>query len=103
MLLIPWYDYLGIVTITMLPDGQGRFGFNVKGGMDQGVPVIVSRVAGGTPADTCIPRLSEGDQVVMINGRDIGPLTHDQVNFYMYRKLYMKIAWTLQTDIFQNI
>jgi len=41
--------------------------------------VIVSRVAGGTPADTCIPRLSEGDQVVMINGRDISTLSHDQV------------------------
>jgi hypothetical protein len=23
----------------------------------------VSRVASGTPADTCVPRLSEGDQV----------------------------------------
>jgi len=69
----------GLVIITMLPDSQGRFGFNVKGGSDQGVPVIVSRVAGGTPADTCIPRLSEGDQVVMINGRDISALSHDQV------------------------
>ena len=77
----------------MLPDGQGRFGFNVKGGMDQGVPVIVSRVAGGTPADTCIPRLSEGDQVVMINGRDIGPLTHDQVNF-----LYLRIMYEITFD-----
>ena len=70
---------VGLVIITMLPDTLGRFGFNVKGGNDQGVPVIVSRVAGGTPADTCIPRLTEGDQVVMINGRDISALTHDQV------------------------
>jgi len=68
-----------LVVITMMADGQGRFGFNVKGGCDQGVPVIVSRVAGGTPADTCIPRLAEGDQVVMINGSDICNLTHDQV------------------------
>ena len=53
----------GIVTVTILPDAQGRFGFNVKGGADQGVPVIVSRVAGQTPADRCVPRLNEGDQV----------------------------------------
>ena len=61
----------GVVTVTISPDTQGRFGFNVKGGADQGVPVIVSRVAAGTPADKCEPRLSEGDQVVMINGRDV--------------------------------
>ena len=54
----------GIVTVTILPDAQGRFGFNVKGGADQGVPVIVSRVAGQTPADRCVPRLNEGDQVI---------------------------------------
>ena len=69
----------GVVTVTISPDTQGRFGFNVKGGADQGVPVIVSRVAAGTPADKCEPRLSEGDQVVMINGRDVATMTHDQV------------------------
>jgi len=69
----------GIITVTIIPDNQGRFGFNVKGGADQGVPVIVSRVAGGTPADKCVPRLNEGDQVVLINGRDVSTMTHDQV------------------------
>lgn len=68
-----------LVIVTITPDQQGRFGFNVKGGADQGVPVIVSRVAGGTPADRCLPRLNEGDQVVVINGRDISTMTHDQV------------------------
>ena len=69
----------GIVTVTISPDIQGRFRFNVKGGADQGVPVIVSRVAVGTPADKCVPRLNEGDQVVMINGRDVASMSHDQV------------------------
>ncbi|GFQ67997.1 tyrosine-protein phosphatase non-receptor type 4, partial [Trichonephila clavata] len=63
----------------MKPDDQGRFGFNVKGGADQNLPILVSRVAPNTPADTCIPRLNEGDQVLMINGRDVAGLTHDQV------------------------
>ena len=41
----------GLVFITILPDEQGRFGFNVKGGVDQKLPIIVSRVGPGTPAD----------------------------------------------------
>ncbi|XP_071033049.1 tyrosine-protein phosphatase non-receptor type 4 [Parasteatoda tepidariorum] len=69
----------GLATIKMKPDDQGRFGFNVKGGADQNLPILVSRVAPNTPADTCIPRLTEGDQVLMINGRDVAGLTHDQV------------------------
>lgn len=69
----------GLATIRMKPDDQGRFGFNVKGGADQNLPILVSRVAPNTPADTCIPRLNEGDQVLMINGRDVAGLTHEQV------------------------
>uniref|UniRef100_A0A8C8SMS8 Protein tyrosine phosphatase non-receptor type 4 n=1 Tax=Pelusios castaneus TaxID=367368 RepID=A0A8C8SMS8_9SAUR len=65
------------------PDENGRFGFNVKGGYDQKMPVIVSRVAPGTPADLCVPRLNEGDQVVLINGRDIAEHTHDQVVMFI--------------------
>lgn len=41
----------------------GKFGFNVKGGADQEAPVLVSKVTAGSPADTCCPRLNEGDQV----------------------------------------
>ncbi|XP_023229327.1 tyrosine-protein phosphatase non-receptor type 4 isoform X1 [Centruroides vittatus] len=69
----------GLVTIRMKPDEQGRFGFNVKGGADQNLPILVSRVAPNTPADTCIPRLNEGDQVLLINGRDVAGLSHEQV------------------------
>ncbi|KAG8432133.1 hypothetical protein GDO86_016677 [Hymenochirus boettgeri] len=72
-----------LVLIRMRPDENGRFGFNVKGGFDQKMPVIVSRVAPGTPADLCVPRLNEGDQVVLINGRDISEHTHDQVVMFI--------------------
>lgn len=41
--------------------------------------VLVSRVAPNTPADRCYPKLSEGDQVVLINGIDIINMTHDEV------------------------
>lgn len=30
-------------------------------------------------ADMCMPRLNEGDQVVLINGRNISEHTHDDV------------------------
>ena len=43
------------------------------------MPIIVSRVAPQTPADLCIPRLNEGDQVLYINGRDVSQHTHEQV------------------------
>ena len=35
----------------LFQDEQGRFGFNVKGGVDQKLPIIVSRVGANTPAD----------------------------------------------------
>ncbi|GMR40807.1 hypothetical protein PMAYCL1PPCAC_11002, partial [Pristionchus mayeri] len=68
-----------LVVVRMKPDTAGRFGFNVKGGADQNYPVIVSRIAAGSSADKCYPRLNEGDQVVLINGRDISALSHDRV------------------------
>ncbi|KAH3719339.1 hypothetical protein DPMN_062171 [Dreissena polymorpha] len=74
-----YHDGPGLVTIRMIPDAQGRFGFNVKGGADQGMPIIVSRVAPNTPADNADPRLNEGDQVLYINGRDVSQHTHEQV------------------------
>ena len=44
-------DEQNLVNIKILPDEQGRFGFNVKGGVDQKMPIIVSRVGANTPAD----------------------------------------------------
>jgi len=40
-----------LVVITIHPDNQGKFGFNVKGGIDQNSPIIVSRVGANTPAE----------------------------------------------------
>jgi tyrosine-protein phosphatase non-receptor type 4 len=43
------------------------------------LPVLVSRVAPNTPADSAVPKLNEGDQVMSVNGNDVENLTHDQV------------------------
>ncbi|XP_011306260.1 tyrosine-protein phosphatase non-receptor type 4 isoform X2 [Fopius arisanus] len=69
----------GLVTICLTPDEQGRFGFNVKGGLDLDMAILVSRVAPNTPADRCYPKLNEGDQVVYINGMDVSGMLHEHV------------------------
>jgi tyrosine-protein phosphatase non-receptor type 4 len=68
----------GIVTITLHPD-DGKYGFNVKGGTTTDTPILVSRVAPNTPADKCTPRLTEGDQVLQINGIDVSHALHEDV------------------------
>lgn len=75
----PTHSQPPTITIRMRPDEQGRFGFNVKGGTDQKLPVLVSRVAPNSPAETAIPKLTEGDQVLQVNGIDINNMAHDDV------------------------
>jgi len=36
-------------------------------------------VAPNTPADRCYPKLNEGDHVMLINGLDVSPLSHEEV------------------------
>lgn len=69
----------GLMTVRMEPDDQGRFGFNVQGGADINLPVIVSKIARGMPADMCMPQLQEGDEIVHINGRIVKELPHHEI------------------------
>lgn len=68
-----------LITIRLLADEHGRYGFNVKGGVNLSHPVQVSKVVPHTPADRCTPRVREGDEVLMINGREVHGLRHEQV------------------------
>ncbi|CAN2390003.1 regulation of membrane depolarization during action potential [Pristimantis euphronides] len=72
-----------LLLVRITPDEEGKFGFNLKGGVDQKMQLVVSRVTPGSPADTCSPKLVEGDQIVLINGRDISEHTHDQVVMFI--------------------
>ncbi|XP_062899990.1 tyrosine-protein phosphatase non-receptor type 3-like isoform X1 [Mobula hypostoma] len=72
-----------LLLVRMKPDEEGKFGFNLKGGADQKMPLIVSRVNPGSPADIYTPKLNEGDQILLINGRDISEHTHDQVVMFI--------------------
>ncbi|XP_043921010.1 tyrosine-protein phosphatase non-receptor type 3 [Protopterus annectens] len=72
-----------LLLIRITPDKDGKFGFNLKGGADQKMPLVVSRVTPDSPADICTPALREGDQIVLINGRDISEHTHDQVVMFI--------------------
>ncbi|XP_054903710.1 tyrosine-protein phosphatase non-receptor type 3 isoform X2 [Poeciliopsis prolifica] len=69
--------------IYITPDHEGKFGFNVKGGVDQKMPLSISHVKPDSPAGRSEPRLQEGDLVLLINGRDISEHTHDQVVMYI--------------------
>ncbi|XP_044253783.1 tyrosine-protein phosphatase non-receptor type 4 [Tribolium madens] len=73
-----------LVTITLHPE-DGKYGFNVKGGTSRDVPILVSRVAPNTPADKCTPRLSEGDQVIQINGVDVSHALHEDVVMLIHK------------------
>lgn len=68
-----------LLIVRLLADDQGRFGFNVRGGLDFDHPVLVSKVAPYTPADMTNPKIKEGDQVLYINGQDVSGLKHNQV------------------------
>ncbi|KAM5156728.1 tyrosine-protein phosphatase non-receptor type 3 isoform 4-T5 [Mantella aurantiaca] len=72
-----------LLLVRITPDEEGRFGFNLKGGVDQKMQLLVSRITPGSPADKCTPKLMEGDQIVLINGRDISEHTHDQVVMFI--------------------
>lgn len=68
-----------VITVCMEADEQGRFGFNVRGGIDVNLPVLVARIAQHSSADRVVPKIKEGDQVLLINGHDVSNLTHEQV------------------------
>ncbi|KAM3872707.1 tyrosine-protein phosphatase non-receptor type 3 [Diretmus argenteus] len=72
-----------LLLIRIAPDHEGKFGFNVKGGVDQKMPLAISHVKLDSPAGRCEPKLLEGDLVVLINGRDISEHTHDQVVMFI--------------------
>lgn len=72
-----------LLLIRIAPDNEGKFGFNVKGGVDQKMPLAISHVKPDSPAGRCEPKLLEGDLVVLINGRDISEHTHDQVVMFI--------------------
>uniref|UniRef100_A0A673AVU5 protein-tyrosine-phosphatase n=1 Tax=Sphaeramia orbicularis TaxID=375764 RepID=A0A673AVU5_9TELE len=72
-----------LLLIRIAPDHEGKFGFNVKGGVDQRMPLAISHVKPDSPAGRCEPKLLEGDLVVLINGRDISEHTHDQVVMFI--------------------
>ncbi|MFT7800375.1 tyrosine-protein phosphatase non-receptor type 3 isoform X1 [Arapaima gigas] len=72
-----------LLLVRIAPDKDGKFGFNVKGGVDQKMPLVISHVSPDSPAGKCTPLLKEGDHIVLINGRDISEHTHDQVVMFI--------------------
>ncbi|XP_076868824.1 tyrosine-protein phosphatase non-receptor type 3 isoform X1 [Brachyhypopomus gauderio] len=72
-----------LLLVRISPDQDGKFGFNVKGGVDQKMPLVISQVNLNSPAGRSVPALLEGDQILLINGRDISEHTHQQVVMFI--------------------
>ncbi|XP_065896646.1 tyrosine-protein phosphatase non-receptor type 4-like [Dysidea avara] len=65
--------------LTRIEGGElGRFGFNIRGGVDQEMPIMVSRVVPDGAAAKANPSLNEGDQILYINGHSMADQTHEQ-------------------------
>uniref|UniRef100_A0A8D2P5V2 Tyrosine-protein phosphatase n=1 Tax=Zosterops lateralis melanops TaxID=1220523 RepID=A0A8D2P5V2_ZOSLA len=69
-----------LLLVRIIPDEEGKFGFNLK--VNQ-LSFNYFKMLYGKNADKCIPKLNEGDQIVLINGRDISEHTHDQVVMFI--------------------
>ena len=63
----PGLHHLTHPPLRLTPDPAGRFGFNVRGGADQRMPVLVSKVARSTPAAAAVPSLEEGKYQTHLN------------------------------------
>ncbi|XP_013773764.2 tyrosine-protein phosphatase non-receptor type 4-like isoform X1 [Limulus polyphemus] len=75
----------GIVTIKMKADRQQIFGFNLRIEAEKNNPVVVSKVILNSPADTCLPQLNEGDQILSVNNNDIRGLKQDEIEKLIQR------------------
>jgi tyrosine-protein phosphatase non-receptor type 4 len=69
----------GLLLIRLEADERGRYGFNVKGGVDQKLPVLVSKVSPQSPAEKSNPPLEEGDQLLYINSKPVSHSRHEEV------------------------
>jgi hypothetical protein len=93
-----------LVSINIKPDAQGRFGFNITGGIDCSHPVIISRIIANSPADRCFPRLNEGDQVVKINGQNISQWSYGNVvNFIRSLRSYGDMTLTIKPNVYRCV
>lgn len=86
--------------VEIQPDSQGRFGFNITGGVDCSHPVIISRIIANSAADRCYPRLNEGDQILKINGQNIGQWSYGNVVNYIrsLRNNYGEMTLTIKPN-----
>uniref|UniRef100_A0AAY4DMK2 Protein tyrosine phosphatase non-receptor type 3 n=1 Tax=Denticeps clupeoides TaxID=299321 RepID=A0AAY4DMK2_9TELE len=72
-----------LLLVKFSPDSDGKFGFNVKGGSDQKTPLVISHVHPDSPAAQCTPAVCVGDELVLVNGRDVSEHTHQQVVMFI--------------------
>ncbi|XP_070617829.1 beta-2-syntrophin isoform X2 [Erythrolamprus reginae] len=67
----------GLRRVRVLKAEAGGLGLSIKGGRENHMPVLVSRIFPGLAAERC-GALHLGDAILAVNGRDLRHATHDQ-------------------------
>lgn len=75
--ILPRLKFDEEINVTLFPDDTEKYGFNIKGGRTKEAPILVMKVAPDTPAGKSVPKLTEGDQIMRINGIDMRDKTYD--------------------------
>ncbi len=52
-------------------------GLSITGGKEHGVPILISEIHAGQPAERC-GQLHVGDAIVSVNGVELGPAKHEE-------------------------
>lgn len=64
-------------TIKVLKDETNGFGISIKGGVENKMPIFISKIFKGMAADKT-KALNVGDAILSANGQDLREATHDQ-------------------------
>ncbi|GCC29745.1 hypothetical protein chiPu_0008187 [Chiloscyllium punctatum] len=59
------------VTVEVFLQGGAPWGFTLKGGLEHGEPLIISKVEEGGKADLLTSKLQVGDEVININNVEL--------------------------------
>lgn len=66
-----------IRTVELMKDDQTGLGISIKGGRENKMPIIISKIFKGYSADRT-KQLFMGDAVLAVNGQDMRNATHDE-------------------------
>lgn len=64
-------------TVRLVKEDQNGLGISIKGGMENKMPILISKIFKGLAADRT-QKLYVGDAILSVNGEDLREATHDE-------------------------